>query len=201
MIRGIPDTFFPTVRPARRAAPAAPTSKPTRKPFRLSTARFAPPSPKPTVTTISKCSLLQLTTHRDAEAGWCSVYPQDFIKPRKLALAVSESLDVPVLLLDVYDSDSCEVVLYNAGKLVTRFVNAYEDRPREPGNALRFAKYANDRDEASIRSVLDLEPVFAEDIAIGLAAYFGISRERVLCGFPWFKDDAPERVGLVLAPG
>jgi DNA-binding NarL/FixJ family response regulator len=62
LIRGIPDTFFPTVRPARRAAPAAPNSKQTRKPFRLSTARFAPPSPKPTVTTISKCSLLQLTT-------------------------------------------------------------------------------------------------------------------------------------------
>jgi len=62
LTRGIPDTFFPTVRPARRAAPAAPTSKPTRKPFRLSTARFAPASPKPTVTTISKCSLLQLTT-------------------------------------------------------------------------------------------------------------------------------------------
>jgi len=138
---------------------------------------------------------------RTAEAGWCSVYPKDVMKPRKLALAVSETLGVPVLLLEVYDSDSCEVALYNAGKLVSRFANEYEDRSGEPGNEAKFAKYAQNHDEAGIRAVLDLDPVFAEDIAIALAAYFGLSRERVMCGFSWFKDDAPERRGLVLAPG
>jgi hypothetical protein len=44
-------------------------------------------------------------------------------------------------------------------------------------------------------------PEFAEDIAIALAAYFGITRERVTFGFDWFNADAPERSGLALSMG
>lgn len=136
---------------------------------------------------------------RAVEDGWCSFYPKAVRKPRKLAAEVSEALGGLVLLFDVYDSDSCEIGLYNAGKLATRFVNEYEDRQGEPGDAKRFAKYARNHDEADIRSVLDRETVFAEEIAAGLAGYYGLSRERVVRGFAWVKS--PDEVGLVLAPG
>ena len=75
------------------------------------------------------------------------------MKPRKLALAVSETLGVPVLLLEVYDSDSCEVALYNAGKLVSRFANEYEDRSGEPGNEAKVSVHdPTQRAERVVRS-------------------------------------------------
>jgi hypothetical protein len=136
-----------------------------------------------------------------APGEWCSLYPQDCREPRKLARAVSATLGAPVLVFDVYDSDSCEIALYNAGELVTRFANEYEDRPAASGDEVKFAKYAKNQDAAGIRAALDATPVFAEDIAIALAAYFDITRERVMFGFDWFNADAPERSGLALSMG
>ena len=138
---------------------------------------------------------------RTPTAGWCSVYPKDMGRAQKLARVVSTALATRVLFVQVYDSDVCDVVLYNEGKRVTRFANEGDDHPAEAGDAKRFAKYARRANEAAIRAVLDQTPVFAEDFAIGLAELFGLERDRVVYAFGWRGESkaARERRDLVLA--
>jgi hypothetical protein len=132
-----------------------------------------------------------------AEGGWLSVYPESMSATRKLARDTSSALAAPVLVFEVYDSDVCTIVLYNAGKRVSRFVNEYEGEPAEPGEEDRFARYAARRDPAAIRRVLDVDEVFSENTAIHFAQLFGLPKERVMCGHGWFRGK--ERPAWLLA--
>jgi hypothetical protein len=136
---------------------------------------------------------------RTPEAGWCSLYPKDSSDARGLAKAASESLRTAALLFGVFDSDSCEISLFQAGRLLTKFANAYEGRLAKPGNVEKFARYATGATPAKIRRVLGRRTVLAEETAINLGAQFGLSTARIACDFAHASRQSPD--WLLLAQG
>jgi hypothetical protein len=136
---------------------------------------------------------------RTPEAGWCSLYPQDSSDAHGLAKAASESLRTAALLFEVYDSDSCKIALFQAGRLLAKFANAYEDRLAKPGNVEKFAGYATGATPARIRSVLERQTVLAEETAFDMGAQFGLSTARIACDFAHVSRQSTD--WLLLAQG
>jgi hypothetical protein len=134
---------------------------------------------------------------RTPEAGWCSLYPKDSSEAHGLAKAASESLRTAALLFEVYDSDSCAIALFHAGRLLTKFANAYEDRLARPGNVEKFARYATGATPTRIRTVLERHTVLAEETAFNMGEQFGLSTARIACDFAHASRQSPD--GLLLA--
>jgi hypothetical protein len=142
--------------------------------------------------------------------GWVTVYDeesdsQDDAVIRKVAAALSKTLNTVVLAFLVHDSDIAMYWLYESGRLCDEF-NSNPDYFGEPVNDATRARVAGKTDallplckpgtaHAELEEALhpaDGPPLMAEDMVDDLARLLGIDDTRASLGFNYFDSEGRE---------